>query len=95
MDRRRLITIIVAAALTVATLVALAAIFELTRVPSVHFEIGWVITMVGWAIMAWKLRASILVTLIASAAFILVVRYTAFTVIYALLESAILLKLFA
>jgi len=95
MDRRRLITIAVAAVGTIGTLVGLAAFFELTSVPTGHYEIGWIVTMLGCALMAWKLRSNVYVTLLVCAAFVVVVRYAAFTFIYALLESAVLWKLFA
>ena len=85
----------VAAVGTVATLVGLAAIFELTRVPTVHYEIGTIVTMLGCALMAWKLRSNVFVTLLACVAFVAVVRYVGFAVVYAVLESGILLELFA
>jgi hypothetical protein len=95
MDRYRLITITIAAVGTVGTLVGMSAIFELTRVPTVHYEIGWIITILGCALMAWKLRSNVVITLLACSAFVIVVRYASFIVIYALLESGILWELFA
>jgi hypothetical protein len=51
--------------------------------------------MLGCSLMAWKLRSNLFVTLLACSAFVVVVRYVAFNVVYAVLESGILWKLFA
>jgi hypothetical protein len=93
MNKQRIITFMVSVVSTVAALVALAAMFELTRVPALHYEIGWLVTMLGCSLMAWRLHSKALLTLALCAAFLLVVRFTAFTLVYALLESAILWKL--
>jgi hypothetical protein len=95
MNRQRLVIIAVAATGTIATLVVLAAFFELTRVPGLHYEIGWLVTLLGCGLMAWRLRASVWVTSLACAAFLVIVRYGGFFTVYSLLESGILWKVFA
>ena len=94
MNRKSLITIAVAILGTTATLVVLSVLVAFTRVPSLHIEIGWAVSLLGCALMAWKLRLSPVVKLLVCAGFVLVVRYTAFTIAYALLESGVVWRPF-
>ena len=76
-----------------AVLVALAVTMEVTVVPAGHVAIGWLVTAVGCALVAWRLRSGVPFTLLICAAFVVLVRYVAFALIYAVLESGIVWKM--
>ena len=91
MNGRAVATFALAVCATVIAMVGLAGLFEMSGyVPSWHYEIGWIVTLLGCGWMVLTLRASMAMNLLASVAFLVAVRYSAFYLAYALLESGVL-----
>lgn len=80
MGQRRVIVVAISFIGTIAALVGLSVLFYQTYTPAAHYEIGWAVKLIGCGVMAWKLRANLPSTLIASVLFLAGVHYLGFYV---------------